>query len=108
MSELKDVFGNVANVGDKIAAGMSFGQSSVLRIGEIIGIKDKVDNYNRVTYSIRVRWTHNGSENYRWGVKESTIIVRDYYTYAKFVVLPKDYVAQFPDDIKRDDEASID
>lgn len=101
MKPLVDIFGNIAVEGDKIAAGMSYGQSSVLRIGEIIGIKTKEDG----THSVRVKWTHNGSENYRWGVKESTILVRDHYTYAKFVILPKDYVAKFPDDIKRDDDA---
>lgn len=104
MAELKDIFGNTAKVGDKIAAGMSYGKSSTLRIGEIIGIKETQDSYSRSKWSVRVKWTHNGSENYKYGVKESTIIVHDYYMYAKFAVLPPEYVAQFPDDIKRDDD----
>ena len=101
---LVDIFGQPAHVGDKIAAGMSYGKSSVLRIGEIISIKETDDRYGRTKWSVRVKWTHNGSENYKWGVKESTILVHSHYTYAKFVVLPRDYVAQFPDDIIREDE----
>lgn len=101
MTKLTDIFGTEPKVGDKIAAGMSYGQSSVLRVGEIIGIKTKDAEYGNTNWSVRVKWTHNGSEN-QWGVKESTILVKSNYSYAKFVVLPPAYVAQFPDDIVRD------
>lgn len=107
MSTLKDVFGQEAKVGDKIAAGMAFNRSSVLRVGEIIAIKEgKVGHYSGAgtKWSIRVKWTHNrysGDSRY-YDVKESTIKVEEDYSYAKFVILPPEYVAQFPSDIKDD------
>lgn len=97
--ELTDVFGVVVNVGDKIAAGMSYGQSSVLRIGEVIGIKAKEDSYHRFQWSVRVRWTHNGHGS-TYDVRESTIIVRSNYSYAKLVKLPTEFVEQYPPDVK--------
>lgn len=99
--KLTDIFGVEPKVGDKIAAGMSYGQSSVLRVGEIIGIKDNAGKYSTTTWSMRVKWTHNGSEH-QWGVKESSILVKSNYSYAKFVILPAELVAQHPDDIMRD------
>lgn len=97
--ELTDVFGVVANVGDKIAAGMSYGQSSVLRIGEIIGIKGKEDTRGNVRWSVRVRWTHNGHGS-SYDVRESTILIHSNYSYAKIVVLPKGFAEQYPEDVK--------
>lgn len=105
MSELQDIFGTPVKEGDVIAAGMAYGKSSVLRVGVIIGIKEKVETrFGGATwtkYSIRVRWTHNGADGQSYcPVKESTILYQSDYTYAKFVVLPNDYVNQFPSDIK--------
>lgn len=104
MSNPKDIFGVEAKVGDKIAAGMSYGQSSVLRVGEIIKITES-DKYNtgKPNYTIRVRWTHNGRSNYRWDVKESNILIKSDYSYAKFVILDSGYVNKFPPDIKDDE-----
>lgn len=105
MSDLRDIFGNEVKVGDKIAAGMSYGQSSVLRVGEIIAIKEKDDPYSRgrTDYSIRVRWTHNGSGS-KYDVKESSILIKAVYSYAKILVLPKDYVEKFPMDNLKEGE----
>lgn len=97
--ELKDIFGVVVNVGDNIAAGMSYGQSSVLRVGEVIGIKCKEDSYHRFQWSVRVRWTHNGHGS-TYDVRESTILVRSNYSYAKLMKVPAELVSQYPPDVK--------
>jgi hypothetical protein len=104
MSNPKDIFGVEAKVGHKIAAGMSLGQSSVLRVGEVIKITEN-DKYNtgKPNYTLRVKWTHNGSD-YKWGVKESNILIKPEHSYAKFVVLDSRYVSLFPPDIERDDD----
>lgn len=98
---LRDVFGQEVEVGDKIAAGMAYMRSSVLRVGEIIKINAKPVSYGEgMRYSIRVRWTHNGNQGRPsyFDVKESTILFEDRFTYAKFVKLPAGYVEQFPSD----------
>lgn len=104
MSKLTDIFGVEPWVGCKIAAGMSLGQSSVLRIGEVIKITEN-DKYNtgKPNYTVRVKWTHNGSDH-QWGVKESNILIKPDHSYGKFVILETEYVNKFPPDIKRDDD----
>ena len=96
---MKDVFGREVRPGDKVAVGMSYGQSSVLRVGEVLRIKESEDAYSRKKWSVRVKWTHNGDpHNGRYDVKESTILGQESYTYAKFVILPEGFVEQFPVD----------
>lgn len=97
---MKDIFGREVKTGDKVAVGMSYGQSSVLRVGEVISIKEKVDDYYKQTkWSVRVKWTHNGSDkNNRWTVKESTILGNSSYNYAKLIILPEGFVDEFPPD----------
>lgn len=102
---MKDIFGRPVQAGDKIAAGMSYGQSSVLRVGEVLYVKEKVDPHrpDHVKWSVRVRWTHNGAPTSRWEVKESTILGDSLYRYAKILVLPEGFVDQFPSDITEED-----
>lgn len=103
---MKDVFGQDVYTGDRVAVGMAYNRSSVLRVGEVMAIKEVPDTYgNGVTWRVRVRWTHDGDkrENKRWGnPRESTIKVESNYYYAKLVVLPPGFAEQFPPDIKDD------
>ena len=105
---MKDVFGRDVKVGDKIAAGMNYNRSSVLRIGEVVKVTEKstmrgyAEHRHEVKkWTVRVRWTHNGSERPDgYGeVQESSILGDESYSYAKFVILPKGFVDQFPPDI---------
>jgi len=92
VSALKDIFGQEVQVDDYVAAGMSLGQSSVLRVGRIVGIKETNSGF-----TVRVRWTHNGrGENRQWDVKESNILIKNIFAYAKIVKLSTEYVEQFP------------
>lgn len=101
MRQLTDIFGQPVDVGDKVAVGMAFGRSSVLRIGEVLAVKETEDPYyKRTKWSIRVKWTHNGPSDWSWDVRESTIKYESGFSYAKLVVLPRDFVEQFPPDIK--------
>jgi hypothetical protein len=103
---MKDIFGRPIKAGDKVAVGMSYGQSSVLRVGEVLYVREKVDEYrsDRVKWSVRVKWTHNGSpKSDRWTTRESTILGNSSYTYAKLIILPDDFVEQFPPDNKDDE-----
>lgn len=99
-----DVFKRPLNIGDYIAAGMSHGQSSVLRIGEVINIKNS-SSYGTVNpnkFSIRVRWRNNGDTSTQWRryeVKDSTILWQVGYSYAKFLILDKAFVSVYPADI---------
>ena len=98
----EDIFGRTPQIGDYIAAGMSLGQSSVLRIGEIVDIKETRDSYSKEptgNFGIRVRWRNNGRSEYSWDVKDSRIKWEPGYSYAKFVILDKGFVEQFPADI---------
>lgn len=107
----KDIFGRPLNIGDYIAAGMNYGQSSVLRIGEVINIKQSssygTPNPNK--FSIRVRWRNNGDTTdrqwKRYEVKDSTILWQANYSYAKFVILDKAFVNVYPADILDEDDA---
>lgn len=100
---MKDIFGQSVNVGDHVAVGMAYNRSSVLRVGEVVAIKEKPASYGSgVVWRVTIRWTHDGDkrENKRWGnPKESTIKVESNYTYAKLVILPLELVEQFPPDI---------
>lgn len=100
---MKDVFGQDVHVGDKVAVGMAYNRSSVLRVGEIEAINEKPRPYsNLVMWTVRVRWTHDGDkrEHKTYGSpKVSTIKVESNYYYAKLVVLPPGYAEQFPPDI---------
>lgn len=100
----KDIFGRPLNIGDYIAAGMNYGQSSVLRIGEVINVKQSssygTPNPNK--FSIRVRWRNNGDTSTQWRryeVKDSTILWQAGYSYAKFLILDKAFVNVYPADI---------
>jgi len=101
--QLTDIFGNDVNVGDKVAVGMSYDRSSVLRVGEVISVKEAKPPYymtNRPDYckwAIRIKWTHDGSDGTGWGsVKDSTIYHESSHTFAKLLVLPSDFVAANP------------
>lgn len=103
---LSDIFGQPVNEGDFIAVGMAFGRSSVLRVGRVVKIANAKDSYssqvNYSKWSITVEWTHNGDKTpgRRYGhVEKSTIKFEDSFTFAKFMVLPPNFVAQFPPDI---------
>lgn len=101
----KDVFKRPAQVGDMIAVGMSYGQSSVLRVGMIVGIKASKPRYGREDevprkFSVRVRWRNNGNQtSSRWEVKDSNFIYEEGHSYAKFILLDKNEVDQYPKDI---------
>lgn len=107
---MKDVFGRDLKVGDKIAAGMTYHRSSVLRIGEVTKIKERYKPYygygtdpkELMGWSVRVKWTHNGDKEnrYKWSnIPDSTILGDVHYTYAKVVILPDGFVEQFPPDV---------
>lgn len=102
-----DIFGNTVHVGDTVAVGMSFGRSSVLRVGEVVSIKEKnlgfhqYHNEDHLKWTVRIRWTHNGSGNRKaYGeVKESNILHESTHTYAKLIVLPPGYAQRYPSDV---------
>lgn len=99
---MKDVFGREVKAGDKVAVGMNLNQSSVLRIGEVLYVKEKPHPYREdgFKWSVRIKWTHDGSTDNNWrNVKESTILGETGYQFAKFVILPEGFVEQFPPDI---------
>lgn len=105
-----DVFGQPVAVGDYIAAGMALHRSSVLRVGQIVAIKETNRGYNHhygrdlFKYSISVRWTHDGNQDKSsvgYGGKTTTTIQFETgYSYAKFLKLPASYVEGFKPDIK--------
>lgn len=108
----KDVFKRHLQVGDYIAAGMNYGQSSVLRVGEVLNIKASKPRYGREDehprqFSVRVKWRNNGDQSvrtYSWGeVKDSNFIYEEGHSYAKFMILDKAQVEQYPADIKHDE-----
>lgn len=100
MTGPRDIFGRETRVGDTIAAGMSYGQSSVLRIGTVIGIKERDTNGSRQAWSVTVEWTHAGKSNPFYGSKKKTAIQIDSgYSYAKFVILPDGFTDEFPNQI---------
>lgn len=100
---MKDIFGQSVNVGDRVAVGMAYNRSSVLRVGEVVTIKERPASYGSGTvWRVTIKWTHDGDKrpNKRWGnPKVSTIKVESTYLYAKLVVLPPGYAEQFPPDI---------
>lgn len=101
----KDVFKRPLQVGDYIAAGMSYGQSSVLRVGLVVGIKQSKSTHgsaNPNKFSIRVRWRNNGDLSGRryWEVKDSNILYQENYSYSKFMILDPAQVLPFPPDIE--------
>lgn len=108
----KDVFKRPLKIGDMIAAGMSYGQSSVLRVGEVVNIKASKPRYGRENeaprkFSVRVKWRNNGDQNprYQYGeVKDSNFIYEEGYSYAKFIILDRAFVEQYPADITPADE----
>jgi hypothetical protein len=108
----KDVFKRPLQIGDMIAAGMSYGQSSVLRVGEVVNIKASKPRYGRENeaprkFSVRVKWRNNGDQNprYQYGeVKDSNFIYEEGHSYAKFIILDRAFVEQYPADIKPADE----
>lgn len=99
---MRDIFGQDVNVGDLVAVGMSYGQSSVLRCGEVLKITSKPATYGKgMKYSIRIKWRNNGSPNKDgWSeIKDSTILHEDTHRFAKVMVLPPDFVNKFPPDL---------
>lgn len=102
----KDVFGRVLREGDYIAAGMAFGRSTVLRVGQVISVAPTKSEYSSA-WNIRVKWRNNGNINptgYRSReVRDSTIKWEPGYSFAKFVIMDKDAVEQYPADIGEDD-----
>lgn len=108
----KDVFKRPAQVGDYIAVGMSYGKSSVLRVGEIVSIKASKPSYGEMPkvprkFSVRVKWRNNGDQQvrYKWGeVKDSNFIYEEGHSYAKFMIVDKAQVEQFPADINHEAE----
>lgn len=104
---MKDIFGQYVNVGDRVAVGMAYNRSSVLRCGEVVSIKETPTYVNRMgeqqfKYSVRVRWTHDGGSPGKYGraVKDSTILYESSHRFAKLMVLPKGFAEQFPSDIE--------
>lgn len=101
----KDVFKRPLQIGMYIAVGMTYGQSSVLRIGEVINIKNSKPSYGSPDprkFSVRVRWRNNGNQDpryQRWEVKDSNFIYEEGHNYAKFVIMDKALVESFPPDI---------
>lgn len=106
----KDVFKRPLQINDYIAAGMSYGQSSVLRIGQVVNIKASKPRYGREEeaprkFSVRVAWRNNGNQtSNRWEVKDSNFIYEEGHSYAKFVILDRAFVEQYPADILDDNE----
>lgn len=99
---MKDIFKREVQVGDYIAAGMNLDRSSVLRIGQVVAIKETLDWQKLPTgrESVRVKWRNNGSPtNNRWQVKDSNIMYDPRYTYSKVVILDPEFVKQYPADI---------
>lgn len=104
MTRLTDIFGQPVNIGDRVAVGMGYNRSSVLRAGEVISIKETPREWRdgiEYKWSIRIRWTHNGTGGKEsWGsVDESTILHESTHTFAKLMVLPQGYAEQFAEDV---------
>lgn len=103
---MKDIFGREVHPGDYVAAGMNLDRSSVLRIGRVVSIKDTLDWQKKPTgrQSVRIKWRNNGDRSNKryWEVKDSNILYDGSYTYAKVVILPPEFVEQFPADIEED------
>lgn len=101
---MKDIFGREVAVNDYIAAGMNLNQSSVLRIGRVVKIGQTLDYNKQPTgrESVRVRWRNNGDTSGKryWEVKDSNILYDPRYSYAKVVILDKEFVEQFDPDIE--------
>lgn len=97
---LTDIFNNPVNIGDKVAVGMAYNRSSVLRVGEVVNIKETYTGQNwrnkdipNYKWSIRIKWTHDGSDGSVYGsIKDSTIQHESTHTFAKLLVLPPDFV----------------
>lgn len=99
---MKDIFDREVQVGDYIAAGMSLGHSSVLRVGRVLKITDTL-NWNKQPsgrQSVRVRWRNNGKSNSRYDVKDSNIIADNGHSYAKVIILDPDFVEHYAPDIE--------
>lgn len=104
---MNDIFGREVKAGDKVAVGMAYNRSSVLRVGEVLEVKEVEEERGYGEYAhtitkwgVKVRWTHNGNPNSTYGeVKESTIRGDSTYSYAKLLVLPEGFVDEFPPDV---------